>query len=620
MTPAPILATLEALPDAKRQRNGWTAVRCPSHEDKHASFAWRVRDDGSVGLACQAGCANEGIVSALGHELRDLFPPKDRQETHETRYEVRDAAGELVAVHVRLEPGKVIWWERPDGTRKLPEGKSQHDLPLYGSHRVGDFPPDSIIVIAEGEKATHALWVAKVPALGTFGAATTPTDLDVLRGRRVVLWPDHDAPGAAHMDRLAAALEGIAASVYRVRPPDSAPKGWDAADASHDVMTALIGEAVEKGPVAPVTDVTPELERSGRRVHQAGAFLRMDLPTQRWRVHELLPADGFAAIVGTDKEGKSLLALQAGLCIAKGHPLLGRDVEPATVLLIEEEGSAGAFQERLQTQAAALGVLHELDMLPLHVSIRQRWRLDSDEDVREIEAQSEAIGASVILIGPLSQLASIDENSNKDMNAVTRRLLDMLARRGGLVVLTHHRRKVGEDQPRTVREFFDSTRGGNALMAAVDAAVGVRRDPEASDGIIYVMLRDGPAQRIHVAFDTTQLLVHPTEAPIRQKAPHDDVYKVVADADGPVNRNYVAAKLGVSPHTARDRLEVLVADGRLVPSEGARRELVYSIRRDPAPGHPPKRGDAPAGLPQVTRQDPANAVLPGHPSVNGVAA
>jgi hypothetical protein len=118
-------------------------------------------------------------------------------------------------------------------------------------------------------------------------------------------------------------------------------------------------------------------------------------------------------------------------------------------------------------------------------------------------------------------------------------------------------------------------------MAAVDAAVGVRRDPEAQDGIVYVMLRDGPSQRLHFVFDPAQLLIHPIGAPSHQKAPTDDVLRLVAEAGEPVSRQYVATKLSTSLNTARDRLEALVVDGILRPSEGPRKQLLYSLLSSP---------------------------------------
>lgn len=59
-----------------RGRNGsWTAC-CPAHDDKSPSLAIR-EEGGKVLLHCFGGCEVSAIVSALGLEMTDLFPPSD---------------------------------------------------------------------------------------------------------------------------------------------------------------------------------------------------------------------------------------------------------------------------------------------------------------------------------------------------------------------------------------------------------------------------------------------------------------------------------------------------------------------------------------------------------------
>lgn len=60
-------------------RNGsWTA-RCPAHDDKGPSLAIRHVDDGRILLHCFAGCQVESVVSALGMDMGDLFPPDNKR-------------------------------------------------------------------------------------------------------------------------------------------------------------------------------------------------------------------------------------------------------------------------------------------------------------------------------------------------------------------------------------------------------------------------------------------------------------------------------------------------------------------------------------------------------------
>jgi hypothetical protein len=156
------------------------------------------------------------------------------------RYRVRDSAGVLRATLVR-EPGKLIWWEGPDGRPGLGDLRVV-DLPLYGSERLGRVPLETAVIVTEGPKDCQAVWRAHMPAVATVtGAATIPSMivLEILRDRAVILWPDNDQPGFAHMERLAEALTGIAREIRWLQVPGLSPKAGAA-----DVPTADIARIV----------------------------------------------------------------------------------------------------------------------------------------------------------------------------------------------------------------------------------------------------------------------------------------------------------------------------------------------------------------------------------------
>ena len=63
--------------DKVKGRNGhWTAC-CPAHNDRGPSLAVKHTEDGRILLHCFAGCDVHSIVTALGMDLTDLFPPRD---------------------------------------------------------------------------------------------------------------------------------------------------------------------------------------------------------------------------------------------------------------------------------------------------------------------------------------------------------------------------------------------------------------------------------------------------------------------------------------------------------------------------------------------------------------
>ena len=55
------------------ERHEWLAC-CPAHTDRSPSLSIGECSDGTVLLHCWAGCNAEEIVTAVGLQLRDLFP------------------------------------------------------------------------------------------------------------------------------------------------------------------------------------------------------------------------------------------------------------------------------------------------------------------------------------------------------------------------------------------------------------------------------------------------------------------------------------------------------------------------------------------------------------------
>jgi putative DNA primase/helicase len=163
--------------------------------------------------------------------------PKVTTDSDRRVYRITDREGRLVAEHHHVRKGgdKECFWRQPSGEWGL-NGTPLADLPLYGVDELPDAPP-VLTVVVEGEKSRDALanalqGVSDVCVVGTVtGASQTPGlgTLECLRGHDVVLWPDADDPGRAHMERVAEGLQGIALAV-RVYDWPEAPEKGDAAD------------------------------------------------------------------------------------------------------------------------------------------------------------------------------------------------------------------------------------------------------------------------------------------------------------------------------------------------------------------------------------------------------
>ena len=193
-----IRATTEVLNRLKGVKRGvsptdWVSL-CPSHQDKHRSLSISEKA-GTLLLHCFSGCDGDAIVQALGLTWGDILnadnprkpPPLARHreepppaETRRIPYGLTTPAGELVAVHTRIEyadGSKRFEWSR-NGKLGL-AGLAVADVPLWGLKRLAAFDyaadpncSEPYVILCEGEKAALSLWERVIPAVGTATGAS----------------------------------------------------------------------------------------------------------------------------------------------------------------------------------------------------------------------------------------------------------------------------------------------------------------------------------------------------------------------------------------------------------------------------------------------------------------
>lgn len=254
-----------------RRGRGLTHCPVPGHGrglgDRLPSLSVDEKN-GTTLVSCKATCEQAAVLAVLReHGLwgEQASPQAARPPTAttKTRWQIKDASGQVVAVHGRQDYSdgtKRMWWEHPDGRRSSdsdPLPVKPADM-LYGLELLAQRPGEPV-VLTEGEKAADALRALGVLALGTVcGAASTPSE-EVLRhlvAHAVTLWPDA-VDGLDHMARTAARLVELGAVGLRmVEPPAGVKVGWDAADATADQAKALLEAAKRWEPSAASTAST----------------------------------------------------------------------------------------------------------------------------------------------------------------------------------------------------------------------------------------------------------------------------------------------------------------------------------------------------------------------------
>lgn len=477
---------------ARRVGREWR-TNCPIHNDEHPSLDFTDGDKGALLFSCRsAGCDSKGIAAHFRSVHPDIFQCRQRRLSPRrvvktTRYQVKDSAGVVVAVHVRQDfddGDKTFWWEGAAGSRGL-SGTSSAALPLYGSEHLATLRPDAGVIVTEGEKAADAVRSLRLSALGTVtGAASCPssTVLEVLRGRRVILWPDSDAPGRQHVDRVAQALAGIAAEVRLLTwgKPGSKDDAADfvAAGGTREqlirlVKAAPLWESSKDALAAPTTEPAEADAPAG------GAVVVRLADVKRERVEWLWPGRfplGKLVLLDGDPDlGKTTVALDLAGRITRGISMPGeeRGSEPANVLLLmAEDGLGDTIRPRLEAAGADLARVFALRGVPTPEGGERLPMLPDDGEL--IRAEAGRINARVIFLDPLFAYVSPDCNIFRDQDV--RRALQPLVRIGedlgcSIMVLRHLNKTPGG------KALY---RGGGSIgiIGAARAGLLVAEDPD----------------------------------------------------------------------------------------------------------------------------------------------
>ena len=223
------LAALERVTGYRpvKASDGYQA-RCPCHEDRHPSLS--VKMNGRLLLHCFAGCRYEQIVAALG-----LTPERSTSQRQIiATYSYCDANGVEVRQKIRYAPKDFrIRHRSAAGTWIYKAGTGPAVLYRLPELRRA-IAQGATIFVVEGEKDCDRLAAGSLVATTNIEGAAQSDQKSKWRSAytaqlagaaRVVLLPDHDPPGRAHMAAIAQALQGQVGEVRLLELPGLPAKG-----------------------------------------------------------------------------------------------------------------------------------------------------------------------------------------------------------------------------------------------------------------------------------------------------------------------------------------------------------------------------------------------------------
>lgn len=397
----------------------------------------------------------EQALKKLKRFDRELGPPKG--EWHYT-----DAEGTIIASVYRYEPApgekEFLPWDAVKRRYGNPDIRPLYNLP--GILQSGS------VVVTEGEKAAQSLIDRGICATCVMGGSNSPlerTDLEPLKGKEVIVWPDADAPGAKFGTAFAQAVKSLAKETRLIDLGADKPEGWDAADCTDPA--SVLGMSIEPSAAKPslpffwFSEAAPDLA--------ANDF-----------VENMLTNGSMSVIYGPSNCGKTFFVLDMALHVAWGVGWRGNEVDRGAIVYLSLEGAQG-----VRNRISAFRKHHGIDDLPFVAMPKPVDLLSNQADVAAVIQLVEHVAAAtglpvrMVIVDTLSRaMAGGNENSPEDMTALIGNCDRIRDATGSHLCIVHHS---GKDEAR-------GARGHSSLRAATDTEIEIKRDPNLTRSTVRV--------------------------------------------------------------------------------------------------------------------------------------
>ena len=403
-------------------------------------------------------------------------------------YDYVDAGGELAyqvcrydwTVPVEQNPKgreKTFVQRRPDASRR--DGwnwstKGVTPLPYRLPELLEDIASGYEVFIVEGEKKVDLLREQGVPATCNHGGAGKFPDelVEWFKGAKVVILPDNDNAGRDHRDLVGRKLREVAEQVRVLDLPGLPPKGgvddWIPAGGTAEALYDLVAERA--------TLFVPGEFRS-----RFGAVPFSHLgdpgPVFDYLVKGVLTKGEQSLLLGESQSGKSFVAIDMAMAVARGVEWFGRKTRRGGVIYQAGESAAGVRRRRIPAYMLRAGLRFE-DPIPFVLLERPLDLYTDDAHVDQfIEecrywATTFPVPLELITIDTFNKATpGANENDGKDMGLVLSRCDRIRQATGAHVQLVHHLNAGGT-----------KARGHTSLFANVENVVTVRLVENAHDG------------------------------------------------------------------------------------------------------------------------------------------
>jgi AAA domain len=519
----------------------------PGHSPKDRSLCVKLSGTAPDGFVVNSFAGDDPIAcrdyvrSRLG---LPTFKPNG-EASRNIVYEFRDPATGAVRYHKKRI-------ERADGTKTFviePTGRNGSEPLLYGGERLADLREGQPVFIVEGEKKVERLRELRATAVSLDSGAKSkwlPSHAALLRGLRIILWPDSDEAGEKYVANASAAILACDpfADIRVVRPfgPPNGSKGKDVCnwEGNAEDLNRLAASAEAYAAPREAEDLPRPNGESPKFPIVAWKDIAFD-PNEEWRVDRVFPRVGLAALYGGPGTVKTFVLLDVFLRIATGGFFGGREVEQGPVVYIAAEGGGG-IKKRIEGLKKFLAEQNLPPDVPFYLITVAPDFGTGEADRIELIRCIEALGIQPAAIGidtAAQSLGGADENG-QGMAQLVINATALFNYFKCLVALIHHV-PLSDDK---------RLRGKTDLIGALDVSILVEREKGSMTATLTVMkLKDED--------DLQKFTVHLERVVVCQDKRGRDVSTLVVESvtPGSPDENGVSAKR--LPSSAENALSAL---------------------------------------------------------------
>ncbi len=361
----------------------------------------------------------------------------------------------------------------------------------------------------------------------------------------------------------------ITASMREVAdaPPDARPQALRDAEARLTGL-ARVGLLDVAQVAAAVREMAENLDASSWRAHVADAKnlrSRQFAPIQHI-VPGLIP-DGLTLLASRPKLGKSWLVLDLCIACAAGDVTLGTVRPPqGDVLYLALEDTARRLQRRMARLRPGAD-----DAWPERLTFATDWRRTDAGGLLDIAAWCGSVPSPrLVVVDTLEKIRPLASGlfGSSDHRALAG-LHDLASARGLAIVVVHHDRKQGSDDP------LDTVRGTLALVGAADTVLVLKR--RAGGPVLYARGRDIEESEAAARFDKTSCkwtLLGPA-ADVHRSDERARIVAALAQAGGPLAIRDIQARADLPSRSAADTLLFRMVESGEIERAG---RGVYGLR------------------------------------------